>query len=139
MPTSSGLRRLVHGTRERILSSDHNREQALQNAMLVDALRYLLEAETSEEQAAGITALASSVGSPIHALIFNGLRVRPEIGTWNLFVDPGMGLFSDPTNGTSDDSVGQLVRSAGVTSAGALTIGTPGAGTRIDVVECSVY
>ena len=139
MPTSSGLRRLVHGTRERILSSDHNREQALQNAMLVDALRYLLEAETSEEQAAGITALASSVGSPMHALIFNGLRVRPEIGTWNLFVDPGMGLFSDPTNGTSDDSVGQLVRSAGVTSAGALTIGTPGAGTRIDVVECSVY
>lgn len=140
MPSSSGFRRIVHGTRERILSSDHNREQALHNALVVDALRHLYEAESLDEQAAGVAGLVSTVTSPLHALIFNGLRVRPEIGTWTIFIDPGIGTFADPgSDPSSDDSFAQLVRSAGVTSSGVLSISTPGAGTRIDVIECSVY
>lgn len=138
MPTNSGTRRVVHNTRERILSSDHNREQAFAAAMIADAYRYLFDADASEDEAAGTATLGAALGNPMRAVIFNGLRVRPEIGTFNLFVDAGAGLFVDPGSPASpDDSPAQVIRSAGQQVAGALVIGTAAGSTRIDVVECS--
>jgi hypothetical protein len=139
MATNSGLRRLVHGTRERILSSDHNREQSFEAAMLADVLRHLLDTTTLEEQAAGVESLGSILTTPLRAIVINGLRVRPEIGTFNLFVEPGITVAVDPGSPASpDDSVAQVVRSAGQQVAGALVISTPGGSTRIDVIECSI-
>lgn len=139
MATSSGFRRLVHGTRERILSSDHNREQAFAAAMIADAYRFLFDADASEDEAAGASSLGGALGNPMRAVIFNGLRVRPEIGTFNLFVDAGAGLFVDPGSPASpDDSAAQVVRSGGQQVAGALVVGAASGSTRIDVVECSI-
>lgn len=138
MPTNSGTRRVLHNTRERILSSDHNREQAFAAAMIADAYRYLFDADASEDEAAGTATLGVALGNPLRAVIFNGLRVRPEIGTFNLFVDAGAGLFVDPGSPASpDDSPAQVIRSAGQQVAGALAIGAAAGSTRIDVVECS--
>lgn len=138
MPTNSGTRRVLHNTRERILSSDHNREQAFAAAMIADAYRYLFDADASEDEAAGTATLGVALGNPMRAVIFNGLRVRPEIGTFNLFVDAGAGLFVDPGSPASpDDSPAQVIRSAGQQVAGALTIGAAAGSTRIDVIECS--
>lgn len=130
---------MVLGFRERVVSSDHNRLQAFAAADLADAFRHLFEASTTEDQAAGVATLSAAAASPMRAVVLNGFRVRPEIGNFNIFVDPGVALCVSPESPANpDDSVAQLVRDPGVTVAASLVISTPGGGVRVDVIEASI-
>lgn len=130
---------MVLGFRERVVSSDHNRLQAFMAAEIADAFRYLFDADAREDQAAALATLGIAAASPMRAVVINGSLVRPEIGTFNLFVSAGMALCVSPeATANPDDSPAQLVRDPGQAVAGALVISTPGGGTRIDVIEVSV-
>lgn len=141
MPTAnnSGFPTLVENFRERLLSDDLNRAQQFLASHFTELLRrqHLALAQTSE--GAGKTTPASAVASPLRALIFEGLRFRPEIGTANGFVEAGIAIFAAPENDPHPaDSPARLISDPGVQSAGVLTLTAGGGGARIDVVEVSV-
>lgn len=138
-PTHSGYQRLIWNFRERVVSDDFNR--ALQFLARQDAelLRRLHAASASEDEAGGKTTVADAVANPARGVVFEGLRARPEIGTTNLFVEPGIALLVSPhADPHPADSPARVVIDPGVQAAGALVLTAGGGGTRIDVVECQV-
>lgn len=132
----SGNRRIQHNTRERVVSSDPNRLQAVLSADIAEVLRYLV-ASSSEATAGGVATSSGAVDTPTTAVILNGLLARPSNGTDVLLVDPGTVLMADPdTSPNADDSPWKWIVDGGVQLAGQLVL-TPGAGSiRIDVIEC---
>ena len=134
MPTA-----VVFNAQERAVSLDQNRLQTLLARDYSEAFRWMLDAGTLEDDAAGVTALGSSVTAPVRAVIINGVMARPEIGTTNMFVDPGclfMVCLDSPIN--PDSSPFKLIIDPGVTTGGQLTMTPNTSGVpRIDLVECS--
>ena len=137
MTTGSGNQKLLYNTRERALSSDNNRAQSFAGRAAAEAWRYLLDASAEEDTHAGaveVMGVGSEAG--LRAAVFAGIRPRPEIGTINLFVEPGEILIVDNPSPSGDDSNAALINDPGVQTAGVLTL-TAGAGSvRIDVIEC---
>lgn len=154
---SGGNQNLVFNTRERLVSSDHNRTQAFAARERAEIWRMLqavgrttqLGTEQVYLEVGGyintIVGASPSVGTPIIGDVFEGLVVLPQPGSRNLLVTPGIvGLVdpdgqtgsSDPSTPSSDDSVYKLVNDPGVLIAGALTIAAGAGSTRIDLVEC---
>lgn len=138
--SGSGGHNLIFNFRERLISNDLNRLQRMLSADQARALRWIYDARVDEEESGGVANVGSTVDNPLRAIILSGLRVRPEIGTANLFVEPGMVVMVDPDpagpNFSPDDIPTKFVEDAGVQTAGQLTL-TPGAvATRVDVIEC---
>ncbi len=132
---SSGQKRLVFNTRERAISDDPNRLQSFLAASMAEYLRWASVA-TSDE-GGGQTAQGATT-NPLTAIILGGLWARPEIGTVNLFVEPGVvALINPEPSPSTDDSPCKVISDPGVQTAGTLTL-TPAPGsTRIDIIECS--
>ena len=129
----SGAKRVKFNTRERAVSNDHNRAQAMLARQTAEMVRWMMAATMGEELASGAT---SSTTSPLTGVILNGLWARPEIGTVNLFVEPGMcGVVNADASPSADDSPFKVMWSDGEQTAGALTLTAGGGGTRLDVVE----
>jgi hypothetical protein len=135
--TASGAKTVLYNTRERLVSTDHNREQAFGAQALAEALRWLLDPAVEQDQSgSGYETMGSGSETPLRATVLSGVRFRPDIGTANAFIDPGAVLLVDNAAPGSDDSVASFVSDPGIQTNGALVL-TPGAGsTRIDVVEC---
>src|SRR5688572_19836722 len=131
----SGGRRMTINTRERAVSNDHNRGWAFNSAAIAELYRHVFDVRSSENNSGGTELLGSAVTTPLRGVILSGLRARPEIGTVNLFIEPGAALIVDPTGDDSDDCVLKYVVSDGVQTAGELTLTAGGGGTRIDVIE----
>lgn len=133
----SGNRREILHTRERILSTDHNRLQTFLSADIAGLLQSQVDVRTTDQDANGLEGVGTAVGNPLRGVIQSGIRVRPEIGTLNTFVEPGLACLVDPDAvPDSDDVPYKWVRDPGVQLAGSLVL-TPGAGSaRIDMVEC---
>jgi hypothetical protein len=141
MPTQthSGFQRMIWNFRERVVSDDFNRALQFLARQEAERLRLAHASIASEEEAGGKTVPASALASPTTAILFEGVRPRPEIGTTNLFVEPGAGLFVAPhADPHPADSPARLVLDPGVQTAGQLVLTAGGGGTRIDVVECQV-
>lgn len=135
--TTSGLPHVIFNFRERAVSDDYNREQQFSAYALADLLRRLHLTGSSEDEGGGKTTVASAIASPLRAIVFEGVRFRPEIGTINAFVEPGVLLAAFPeTDPHPDDSTARLIHDPGVQTAGDLTLTAGGGGIRIDVVEC---
>lgn len=133
---ASGNKRMKINTRERLVSTDHNRLQAFEGAQVAEIMRWMLTAFSSETGAA--PSIVSTTSNPLFGVIVNGLWARPEIGTTNLFVEAGViGMVNPDASPSSDDSPFKIWADSGQPLAGALTL-TPGAvATRVDVIECS--
>lgn len=137
MGTGSGAKLLVYNTRERLVSTDHNREQAFGAQALAEALRWILDPRQEQDLAgAGVETMGTGGEAFLRGTVIAGLRFRPDVGTTHSFVEPGAALLVDNNAPGSDDSVSSFVSDAGAQTIGQLEL-TPGAGsTRIDVVEC---
>lgn len=137
-PPGVGGKKIKHNTRERVLSGDHNREQAVHDQMLAEILRCLTDPLVElDTQAGSVEVFSSGSEVPLRATILAGIRPRPEVGTVNLFIEPGTLTISDTPLPTTDDSRSAFVVDPGEQTAGILTL-TPGSGgaIRIDVIEC---
>ena len=136
-PTHSGYRRLIWNFRERVVSDDYNRALQIVAAQHVDLLRRLHASTASASTGGGKTTPATATANPLRAIVLEGLRVRPEIGTTSLFIEGGCALAVFP-DGTPhpDDSPARLISDPGVQTAATLVLTAGGGGTRIDVVEC---
>jgi len=136
-PPGVGSKKIIHNTRERVLSGDHNREQAVHDQMLAEILRCLTDPSYELDVAGGVETNGTGSESLPRATIISGIRVRPEVGTINCFVEPGAICILDNPRPNADESKLAYVVDPGVQTAGVLTL-TPGSGgsIRIDVVEC---
>jgi len=121
-----------------VLSGDHNREQLFGGQMLADLLRYMVDASVELDVSAGGVEVMSEGNETVpRALILAGIRPRPEIGTKNLFIEPGALLIVDKSEPTPDDSKLAYVVDPGVQNAGQLQLAAGfGGAVRIDVIEC---
>lgn len=134
--TGSGLKREVFSARERAVSDDLVRAQAFLSAAIAEKHRRIHTSLASEEEAAGKTTVPAATGNPLSAMILEGLRFDPQIGSVNALVTPGVGLFVMPdASPHPDDDPGRLISDPGVQTAGALTLTAGAVSTRIDVVE----
>lgn len=154
---SSGRKALRQNTRERVISSDWNRQQSFTAGWVNEAMRRQMLSPQDDSLFVGTTfnapgALTNAFdvlvpNAPDYAGILNGLMVIvPAAATYVLVtsgmlivVDPeGMVGSSDPLPLSPDDGPGpaRVVASEGVAVVGALPwIPNPGPGTRVDIVE----
>jgi hypothetical protein len=135
---ASGQKREFINSRERAISTDINRMQAFLGASAAEVLRWMYDATATEDKAGGDGTPGVAAGTPLRGVILNGIRPRPEIGTKNLFIEPGVAMVCDPdVPASSDDSPFKVIIDPGVQVAGSLlmTVGGGGA-TRIDIIEC---
>ncbi len=138
---SSGMKKMIIGSRERAVSTDIVRLQSFQHAAIGEALRHLLLSATSEGSSGGVATVPSAAASPMAAIILAGFLCRPQLSTdanpQDLYVDGGelVAIATDAAPDT-DDSIAKVVRDpAGMTTPGAVQFLAVGAATRIDVVE----
>jgi hypothetical protein len=134
----SGDRVMVLNTRERLVSTDHNRLQQFKGADTASVLARLLLSSDDEDIGSGEEALVSSVTDPLTAAVLDGIRFMPLNGTVDALVSSGVVALADPDGAPSADDVPwKWVVDPGITATGTLVM-TPGAGaTRVDVVEFS--
>lgn len=131
---SSGFRDIYVNPQERAASSDINRLQRFKERDLAELLRYMLNVTGDEDSGAIVE--YSTIGDPLRAEIVNGLMVRPQLGSFDLLVDPGVCLLLQP-DAAADESDYKFCKDAGVTVLGSLSVGSNSSGsTRVDVVEC---
>jgi hypothetical protein len=135
--TNSGAKTILYNTRERLISTDPNRAQAFSAQAMAEVLRWLLDAGNEGDlSGGGLELLGTGSESFLRATVLSGIRGRPEVGTVNLFVEPGALLLVDNGGPGTDDSLASFLADPGLQTAGVLTL-TPGAGsTRVDVLEC---
>lgn len=133
----SGGKVVKYNTRERLLSTDPNRAQAFQAQTLAEIFRFIFDAQNEQDiSGGGVETMGTGVEPSLRGTVLSGIRVRPEVGTINVFVEAGVVLLVDNPAPGSDDSIASVVVDAGVQLAGALTLTAGGGSTRIDVVEC---
>jgi len=132
---ASGNKRLVINSKERALSTDINRLQSFGGWTLAETLRYAHNVRGNDDLEAGVIAEPSSLESPLSGEIQNGLMVRPQAASTDLFVDPGVCFLLVP-DASADDSNYKIVRDLGVQTTGVLQVAAnPSGSIRIDVIE----
>ena len=137
--SGSGTKAILINSRERAISPDANRAQALDAAQMAEVTRWLSTVLTSKDVGAnGSELVPATITSPLGALILNGIRPQPVNATVNMIVSAGMmcAIFPE-TPAIADDSPAKLIKTAGVQVLGVLALTPNGAGaTRIDIIEC---
>jgi hypothetical protein len=105
--------------------------------MLAEILRCLTDPSYELDVKGGVETNGTGSETLPRATILSGIRVRPEVGTTNCFVEPGAICILDNPTPNADESRLAYVIDPGVQTGGVLTL-TPGSGgsIRIDVVEC---
>lgn len=135
---SSGGRRIVNNTRERLISSDFNRLQAFQEAERSELLNALATPNYVAMDFVS-SAVIPTTTSASDATVLAGLTVVAPVAGVELAVQAGEALLIAPDAVPDpDDSPAKLCRSSGVlVGSGTLPL-TPNASglLRIDVVEC---
>ena len=137
---SSGQKRIVFNSRERLVSTDLERTQAFIGRGNAELLRHLLLTTLLEDlgRTEPVPSTSPALG-PLTGIILNGFRLRPTAAGVELLIEPGVALVIDPdTAANPDDSPAKLIIDPGVQVVGALalTAGDPAA-IRIDVIEAA--
>jgi len=143
---SSGGKRVIYNTRERVISPDQNRAQAFSQAEAAEVMRQrATQTQIWETSTSG--RLASTVTAPEAGAVLQGLFVIAPLASLELGVEPGMAIFIDPDGQlgstvplppNSDDSPGKLCFDPlGVIAGSGTLVFTPNGGgaVRVDVVE----
>lgn len=143
---SSGGKRIVYNFQERLVSSDHNREQAFEMAVLAEHLRQV-ETAVSTPGGGYVPTQLSTVPAERSSSILHGLMVVVPLGSAELAVTPGAVVFVDPDGASGstvptppnpDDSAAKYcVDEAGVLAGSGTLVLTPNTSgaTRVDLVE----
>lgn len=140
----SGNRRVIFNTRERDVSTDHNRLQDMSAAATHELGRGLVNRDQR-----GSTGTCPGVNSPLESLppssdflvphdCWSGYMVVPD-NDQSLLITPGEAGFYVPAfpNASADDSKYVMISTTGVKTLGVLTfLANGGAGVRWDIVEC---
>lgn len=131
-------RRLVHNTREQLLSNDHNRAQSFSAAGRENLLRALYnDLRQGFYSFPGWAVPRTALEAPLAADVYSGLMVRVDNAT-SLLIDPGVMTAWIGTTDPDGSSLA-LVVDPGVQTLGQLTFTANGGGfPRLDVIECSV-
>jgi len=135
--TASSNRSMVLNTRERLVSTDHNRLQQFLGTDLAEIARFALMTTTGEEtNSNGIGTPSSTTGTPLRAIIVNGFLVTPEVAGTNLTISAGVAwaVFPDVVPST-DDSAAKLVIDDGLLAGTLAFSANAGPGVRVDIVE----
>ncbi len=138
MVTGAGNPKVLFNTRERAVSGDFNRAQALAGSNIASILSAMFDAKADVDQfTGGYEATGTGLEAPLRGHVISGLRVRPDNGTVNLFVEPGVACLVDQSAPSGDDAKMAVVADPGVQVTGSLSL-TAGSGgaIRIDVIEC---
>ncbi len=134
---SDGYRRLRINTQERAISPDINRLQSFGHQDLSEMLRQLLGVQTSDDDP-GVAVAPNTLGTPLLAEVIGGLMVKPQAGSFDLFVDPGV-LYALAPDAAPDESNYKYIRDDGIAGAGLLQMTANASGQiRIDVIECQI-
>ena len=89
--SGSGTKAILINSRERAISPDANRAQALDAAQMAEVTRWLSTVLTSKDVGAnGSELVPATITSPLGALILNGIRPQPVNATVNMIVSAGM-------------------------------------------------
>lgn len=140
---SSGQKREVINTRERVVSTDINDLQDFIAKARAESMRRLYQRHGTQHnpleypESGTPVILGTETQGTLHDCI-GGLMVRPDNGSF-LLVDPGTAGFYYPgySGATANDSPYVVVDDPGVTSNATLTFTANGSGNpRIDIVEC---
>lgn len=136
---ADGYKKIVINTQERAVSTDINRLQLFRGKDVSELLRYALDVTGNDDLDAGaVISEPNTIETPLRAEIVNGILARPQSGSVNVFIDPGVVMFMAP-DAAADESNYKYVSDAGNTTPGALVIAAGGGGAiRIDVVECRI-
>ena len=138
---SSGGTEIQINSGERAISDDQNRAQRFREADLNELLRAIVDTFSGiDDLVASSSDIRSSVSTaPVSASVFNGLVVRPQLGTLNLLVDPGVvGLYDPDAAPNPDESQFKVIRDPGVAGGAPLVMAANASGSiRIDVIECA--
>lgn len=133
---SSGRRVININNLERAVSTDINRAQAFQGRDDAEIYRHMLSGQSYGELGQ-FPVMPTGAELPRSFEIMGGLLVRPQTGTFEIQIDPGVLYALIPDSG-ADDSDYKYVRDVGV-GTGILAIGANASGSiRIDVIECSI-
>ncbi|HOA00815.1 MAG TPA: hypothetical protein PKI27_00755 [Dermatophilaceae bacterium] len=135
---SSGHRRMQYNTRERLISTDFNREQAFIAADRSAFHRRFFSDQYIVDTSAGYAIEPAAITAPLLADVIGGLMVVPQIGTDSVTITPGemVAYFPDATP-NADDDPSKVIFDAGISAIGSLVIpANGGGGIRIDVIEC---
>lgn len=146
---SSGEKRVVFNTRERLISPDLNRLQKFIAQQHADVLKMLmLPVVATPDYGAGASLIVeSSITSPAGGVVVDGLMVVVPTGSTELAVTSGAVLFLDPDGLTGstvsdpanpDESAAKLCFSDAVLAGSGTLVLTPNASgsVRVDVIEC---
>jgi hypothetical protein len=139
MASASGQKTMVINPRERAISPDINRLQQFGAADFATALAYLFDYQgAGVANSAGDGSVGSVTNTPLRAEILGGFTVRPQIGSANTLVDPGILICVKPDSPANpDDSPYKVINDPGVTNGATLQMIANGSGsTQIQVVEC---
>lgn len=151
---TSGHKREIVNTRERVRSTDQSRLQAFLAADRAEYFRFLFNLISGDVDRTWNTGqpllvgdISTTVDTPLRGDVFEGLVVTPIVGTQSVHVSPGIVGLMDPDGqaGSSvadppspDDSPHKIVfEPDGVQTNGVLIIdANAGPGDRIDIIEC---
>lgn len=135
---ADGFRRMRINTQERAISPDINRLQAFMHQDMAELFRYALDVNGNDDLTPGQVSEPNTVETPLRGEIFNGLLVKPQNGSLNLLVDPGVAFLMNPDS-APDESNYKYIRDPGVLVAGSLVMTNNATGSiRIDVIECRI-
>lgn len=154
---SSGQKKLIQNTREKVLSTDMNRRQDLNAQERAEIYRHLFDLRGGYSEELGgamdVADIPDTIENPfttglgLRADIYEGLTVIPVQGTPSLHIVPGVvGMHdpdgqagsSDPSTANPDDSVYKVLKDDGIDTNGVLVItDNPGGNPiRVDIIEC---
>jgi hypothetical protein len=140
---SSGNKEIVMNPLERAVSTDINRAQNFQGAMLSELFRALIStsAGTDDVQAGAQWNQRTSQGNPAWAQVISGFLFAPTGGTTGSSISAGTAFFYDPdATPSADDSQYKLIEDPGTNSTLTTSIGltaNSSGSLRIDVLECA--
>jgi hypothetical protein len=135
---ASGFRRMRINTQERAVSVDINRLQTFAGQDSAELHRYLLDAyPTSVDEDLGTYHEPNTLETPLRAEIIGGLLVKPQGGSLNIAVDPGV-MFAIAPDSSPDESNYKFLRDDGLAIGTLLMTANASGSTRIDLVECSI-
>ncbi len=135
---AQGDKRLTFNTRERFISDDMNRLQAIEAAERAARLRGVHNDIVGDWYSSGglQTPVVSSAPSLLGD-VYGGLMVQPDNAGYFL-VQPGVAGFLDPTGVGTDDNAYRVVNDPGQQTPAVLAFTSNGGGgaPRWDVIEC---
>lgn len=130
----SGNKTVKFNTREKVLSEDVNKAQALGNRGLMEVARHLFSTlHNGKEDVQYVT-----TGAPLRALVLSGLCVLPQMASFDLYISAGAACTTETQVDPNNSPLCFAELTSNAATPGALVLSpNPAGSVRVDVVEFS--